>query len=278
MNVIADKQIGLIAGTGELPSIFAEEAKKSNYHVVAFVFVTEEQQRKKISKKFVHLVEETYCLNLGEWAKIIDIFRQRKIKYAVMLGKIEHKHIFDKLQFDSRTRNIWKQLENKKANTLLKSAIKMLSSAGIRVLPSTTFLKHLLAPAGILSGVEPSEKEWEDINFGYRVAKSIAGMDIGQTVVVKDKSILAVEAMEGTDECILRAGKLCNRGIVVVKVARPEQDIRFDLPVVGLKTISALRKAKARILAIQTDKTLIIGKEKFLKEAEKTNLSVVGIK
>ncbi len=263
--------IGLIAGNGKLPVVFAKEAKKLNYSLVAVGFKGETAQELR------NIVDRIYWVNLGEWNKIIKFFQKLNVKKALMLGLVKHTHIFENIKFDRKTKEIWNKLKDKRANTLLKTAVSILTNAGINVISPTTFLKFFFIPSGILTQSRPTKKEWQDIEFGYKIAKNLARLDIGQTVVVKDKSVLAVEAMEGTDKCILRAGKINENGIIVTKVARPKQDMRFDLPVIGLNTINVLKKVKARVLACESRKTILLDKEKLIQWANKNKLVIVGI-
>ncbi len=266
-----DFSIGLIAGEGRLPLFFAQEVKKGNQRISAIGF-------NGITKpKLAKYVDSLHWVNLDRWEEIASFLQKEKVKQVVMLGAIKHSYIFRPWHFDQRTKELWDNLKDKKATTLLKASAQVLAEKGIEVVSPIVFLQSLLASEGILTKSEPTEKEWADIRFGYEIAKTLAGLDIGQTIVVKDKAVLAVEAMEGTDKCIARAGKMNRNGLIVVKVARPKQEMRFDPPVLGLNTIKILRKVKARVLACEARKTLILEKEKFLEEAEKNNLSVVAL-
>ncbi|HCJ66837.1 MAG TPA: DUF1009 domain-containing protein [Elusimicrobia bacterium] len=262
--------IGLIAGEGKLPLLFAQKVKnKCEISAIGFKGITDPRLTK--------VVDSIHWAELDRWEEIAHFLQKENVKKVVLLGAIKHSYIFNPWQFDQKTKELWNNLKDKKATTLIKAATKILAGKGIEVISPTVFLKPFLASGGTLTKLEPTEREWADIKFGYKIAKMLAGLDIGQTVVVKDKAVIAVEAMEGTDKCIERAGRINNNGLIVVKVARPKQEMRFDPPVVGLKTLKILKKVKARVLVCEAKKTLILEKEKFLKEAEKNNLSVVCI-
>lgn len=262
--------IGLIAGKGKLPLLFVQEAKKKfEISAIGFKGITEPRLAK--------IVDSFHWANLDRWEEIGNLLQKEKVKRVVLLGTIKHSYIFENWRFDQKTKELWNNLKNKKAITLLKAATKILAEKGIKVISPAIFLKPFLASRGILTKSVPTEKEWDDIRFGYQLAKTLARLDIGQTLVVKDKAVLAVEAMEGTDNCIARAGRINKNGLIVVKVARPKQDLRFDPPVVGIETLRILEKVKARVLACEAGKTLLLDKENFLKKAEKINLSVVAL-
>jgi len=263
--------VGLIAGRGKLPLFFVQEAKRFNCQVkvIGFKGITDPQLTK--------IVDSFFWAKLDHWEEIANFFQKENVKRVVLLGAIKYNYIFNNWKFDQKTKKLWNNLRNKKTTTLFQALTKIFAEKGIRIISPLPFLKSFLAPAGILTKSLPTEREWMDIRFGFRIAKMLTYLDIGQTVVVKDKAVLAVEAMEGTDKCIERAGKINKNGLVVIKVARPKQNLRFDLPVVGSKTLDILKRVKARVLACEAKKTVLIEKENFLKKAEKNNLTVVGI-
>lgn len=264
--------IGLIAGHGKFPVLFARAAKAKGERVIA-IAVQEET-----SKQLKHFVDKIFWIGIGELEKLHKIFETEGIKRAVMAGKITKTLLFEEgLSVDAGIASILKEVKDRKDDSLLGALAKSFKRAGVTLLDSTTYLSHLLPLRGTLTKTEPTPLEWEDVYFGRDLAKKVAGMDIGQTVVVKEKTILAVEAIEGTDEAIKRGGKLGKGEIVVVKVSKPRQDMRFDIPVVGLKTIESLIKTKARVLAIEAHKTLIIDKDRFIKKANDNKISVVVI-
>jgi len=222
------------------------------------------------------LVERFYWLNLGELTKLIRYFKAEGINKALMVGQIKHVNIFKHLSLDFRAISLLMKLKNKKADTLLGGIVKTLESEGIKILPSTAYLSHFLPSQGIMTQKAPTKAILNDISFGTEIAKSIAGLDIGQTVVVKNKSVIAVEAMEGTDETIIRGGTIGGKGTVVIKVSKPQQDIRFDVPVIGLKTIQTMAEAKSSALAIDANKTLFFDQEEVLAIANKLGICIIA--
>ena len=172
---------------------------------------------------------------------------------------------------------LWASLPDRRGDTILKAVADELSKNGIELVDSTTYMKPYLAAEGVLTKSRPSDKELADVEFGLKMAKVIAGYDIGQTVAVKDLSVIAVEAVEGTDNCIRRAGELGRGGIVVVKASSKDHDMRFDVPVVGMRTLEALREAKARVLAVEAGRTLLIDKDEMLRGADEAGIAVMGV-
>ena len=265
-------KIGLIAGAGELPVEFAKNASKKNEDVITVAI-------KNITDKKIQKYSKTKWLHFGEAQKLIDTFKEENVKNLVMLGKIEHYSlIFSLHKLDKRAREFFNSLKDKKAKTILEGVIKELEKEGFNFIDPAPYLESLLFPEGLINNIEILEKEMEDVIFGLKIAKEIADLDIGQTVVVKDKIVIAVEGIEGTDQCIIRAGKLGGKDTVVCKVARKNQDFRYDVPVVGIKTLKSMRKAKARVLAVEAGKAYLLNKEDFIKTADKFGISVIGIK
>lgn len=265
------EKIGIIAGNGRFPFLVAEEIKKSGGQVI--VACINEETDPLIEK----LADKFLWLKLGQLQKLIDFFHKEQVTSALMAGQVKHFRIFSALHFDLRTVKLLASLVNKKTDSLLGAIASELEKEGIHLLPSHKFLRHLLPERGLLSGKQPSKEELEDIDFGFRTAKQIAGLDIGQTIVVKDKAIIAVEAMEGTDECIRRAGKLGKEKTIVVKVAKPNQDARFDIPVIGPETIKVMAESKSHILAIEAGSTLLLDKDIMLKAANENKINIVVI-
>jgi len=194
-----------------------------------------------------------------------------------MAGKITKTRMFNHLKPDARLLRVFEKTPIRNDDALLKALAGEFIAEGIHVCDSTTFLSGLLPKKGTLTKREPTEEEWLDIRYGHEIAKKIAGLDIGMTVVVKNRAILAVEAIEGTDEAILRGGKLGNGQVTVVKVARPQQDMRFDLPVIGIDTIRTLGEVKARCLAIEEEKTLLLDREESISLADAADMAIVVI-
>jgi len=265
------QKIGLIAGEGKFPIIFAKNAKEKGIEIVA---VGIEGKTKEELNKYV---DELLLVKLGELSKLIAFLKQNSINQLVMAGKIPKIHLFDKnIALDRELKSLLDSVEDRKDDSLLKGVAKYLEKMGMTLLDSTIFLKDNLPEKGILTKRHPTDKEYENIEFGRSIAKRIAELDIGQTVVVKDKAVLAVEAIEHTDETIRRGGRLGNGDVIVVKVSRPKQDMRFDVPVVGLDTIKSLKQAKAKVLAVESKKTLFIDKSEIIEEADKSGISIIA--
>ncbi|MFH1202565.1 MAG: UDP-2,3-diacylglucosamine diphosphatase LpxI [Candidatus Omnitrophota bacterium] len=266
------ERLGLIAGNGRFPLIFAQAARSRNIGLVATAI------RGETHPDLGRVVDKITWIRLGEFKEIVNIFKNEGLKKVVMAGQIKPKHLFDKkIKWDDDIKNIFKDIENRKADTIFRSIADRLKIEGIELLDSTLYLDEFLAKKGVLGRQQPTFDDWNDIYFGMEIAKIMGALDIGQTVVVKNKAILAVEAMEGTDATILRGGRLGRGEVAVVKVSKPQQDMRFDIPVVGPRTIKTLARVKARCLAIEAEKTLIIDKSVFLNLADKNNICVVGI-
>lgn len=266
------KKIALIAGGGKFPLLFAQAAKARGISVIGCAFV------KITNRKLKRYVDKIFWLNIGELSKLLQVFKENNLRKGIMAGKIPKVAIFNsRLKRDKEIDFILNKVVDKKDNSLLIAIADKLRKEGIELLNSTTFLSSLLAVKGILTRKEPTSSEWDDVYFGRNLAKQMSDLDIGQSVVVKDKAILAIEAIEGTDIAIMRGGKLGGRGSVVVKMSRCKQDMRFDIPVVGLQTMKSLAKIKGAVLAVEAGKTLIIDREKIIKLADRKGIAVVVI-
>lgn len=266
------KRIGLIAGNGNFPLLVADAAKSSGIKVVAVAIKSEAE------KRIESIADETVWVGLGQAKKLIEAFKSREIKYAVMAGKVNKVTLIkESLRLDSEAKNIIKKLANKKDDTLLSAIADRLNEVGIELIDSTLFIRDMMPAKGVLTKRRPIKRELEDIKFGFEIAKEMGSLDIGQSVIIKDKAVIAVEAIEGTDEAIKRAGTLAGKRTVVVKVSKPNQDMRFDVPVVGLNTIESLKCAKASVLAIEAKKVIVFEKDKVIKEAEKAGISIIAV-
>lgn len=276
-----DKKIGLIAGGGDFPLLFAREAGKLGYAVfVAGLkgITPEEIERYAAAAEY---------FRLGQISAPIDFFKKAGVDKALMAGKVPHVSIFGGVMPDLRAARLLLTLKDRKANSLLGALAGELRKDGIELVNSATFLEHLLPAPGLLAGPKPGKDAMNNIAFGWKAAKAIADLDIGLTVVLRDGMVLAVEAMEGTDECIKRAGAVLRAGgadtarpsrdMAVVKVARSRQDMRFDLPVIGTVTLESMREAGAGVLAIEAWKTIILDKEAFLARAAKLGVAVLAL-
>ena len=264
------KSIGMIAGNGRFPFLVADEIKKHGDKVIT-VALKEEADRAIEEKS-----DKTYWLSVGKLQKIIDAFKESNVDTAVMVGQVKHAKIYSAITMDFRAIKVMGSLINKKTDTILGAVVREFEKDGIKFLPSHIYLKHLLAEKGLIVGKKLNSEEMKDAEFGFKTAKGVAGLDIGQTVVVKDKSVLAVESIEGTDECIKRAFTLGGENAIVAKVAKPNQDFRFDVPVIGLNTVDTLKNNKIRAMVIEAGSTLILDKENVIKKAEETGVTIIG--
>jgi hypothetical protein len=266
------ERIGLIAGNGQFPVMFAQAARSQGKEVVA-IAVHEET-----TPELANYVHKIHWIGVGNLREFLQLVKQERLKKMVMAGQIRPMHIFNaKVAMDENLKRFLKKVKDKRANSLLGEIARMLNRMGVKLLDSTTFLKDHLVRRGNLTRRAPTKTQWEDIHFGRKIAKRISGLDIGQTVVVKDKAILAIEAIEGTDETIKRGGGLVRSGAVVIKVSKPHQDMRFDIPLVGPGTIESLVSVSCAVLAMEAGKTLFVDKVKCLELAERNNICLVGI-
>jgi len=265
-------KIGLVAGEGKLPIVFSKIARDKGDTVIALGLkgITDPELEQHVHK--LHWIE------WGKWQKALLLCATERINKIVMLGKLKKETFFKRDEdLDSGAKKILEKLGDKKDYAILNEVTKYLKKLGIDVIDSTLYLTDFIPRKGALSKREPEKNEWEDIKYGREVAKELSKFDVGQTIAVKDKTVIALEAMEGTDETILRAGKHVKGGFVVVKVARPDQDMRFDVPLVGRETLNALVRAGGKVLALESDKTLLMDKEEVVKLADEKSISIVII-
>lgn len=265
------ESLGLIAGSGKFPLLVANEARKQGLRVVAIGI------NEITSTNLQDYVDKLVWIDLTDLTRLIKELKAEHITKAIMAGQIKHVNIFRNLKFDWRTLRLLNGLANKKTDTILGAVVQELEREGITIINSTTYLLSCLPSPGVLTKRKPTKKESQDIEFGFGIAKDIAGLDIGQTIVVKDKTVVAVEAMEGTDETIQRGGRLAGEGTVVIKVSKPKQDMRFDVPVIGLTTINKLKEVKVSAMAIEAGKTLFFDQEAVLNEANLHKISLIAV-
>lgn len=265
------KTLGLIAGKGRFPFLVAREAREEGYRVVCCGIAKE-------SDPTIEKVTDVYHeVRLGQLKRLRDFFKREGVSEAVMAGKIEKVRLFQgEVRPDLEMAKVLLKVRDFRDDSLLGGIARYLSSHGIELQDSTRFLKNALPGEGILGKRSPSGEVQADIDFGWKVAKALAALDIGQTVVVKQKAVLALEAIEGTDETVRRGGLLGRGGVTVVKVAKPDQDMRFDVPAVGLGTLEQLIRAKAKALAFEARKTLFIELEEFISKADQAGIALVG--
>ena len=266
-------RIGLLAGCGRFPLFFAKAAKKCGSEVIAVAIKNE------TSKEINDLVEHVEWFDIGSLQGMIDVFRKAGITKMVMAGGVTKATMFQNIVPDARFLKVFAKVRNSnKANNddaLLRQLCEEFETEGIHVCDSTTYLSVLLPEKGVLTKRQPTDEEKLDIEYGHKIAKQIAGMDIGQTIVIKKQVILAVEAIEGTDKAIMRGGELGRGDVTVVKVARPKQDMRYDIPTVGIETINTLKKAQAKCLAFEEGKTLLLDREEVIRLADEAGIAIV---
>ena len=278
MNTESQAPIGLLAGSGRFPILFAEKARRLGLPVVC-VGISDEAPA-----ELIPLVDRFYWAGLTRLGRMIRCFKREGVRQIVMAGKIHKVKMntpFRLLRYipDWRMMRAWFFLPRKdnKDDTILLGVIKEFEKDGMTFASALEFCPELLVKIGVLTRRAPSAAEVADIAFGWELAKEMGRLDVGQSVAVREQAVLAVEAIEGTDQAILRAGALCPRGgIVVVKVAKPQQDMRFDVPTIGCTTIESMRRAGARVLAIEGDKTIIIDLEQTIALADKYGITVVA--
>jgi DUF1009 family protein len=262
--------LGIIAGNGVYPRLLADSARRAGVKkIVAAAFTGE------TDPALTQHVDVIEWMRVGQLNKLLKFFRDREIRHAIMAGQLAPKNLFD-LHPDWKALLLLGKLKERNAETVFAAIADELAKAGVDLLPATTFLDESLAPSGLIAGPKLSRGEEEDVKFGWKIAKEISGLDIGQTVIVKDGTIVAVEAFEGTNDAIKRGGTLARKGAVMVKVAKPNQDMRFDVPVVGVETIRIGAEAKLRVIAVEAGKTLLLEKDAIVELAGHSNISIVA--
>jgi DUF1009 family protein len=264
--------IGLIAGGGRFPILFAESARRAGHRVVAAAHVN--QADPALEK----VVDACTWVKLGQFGRIVEVLREAGCTQVVMLGSITKARFFRDAWLDALGVKIMARLAVKSDDSVLRAIARTLEELGLPVIDPAVYLQDRLAPEGVLSRREPTEEEWKDARYGLELARAIGRLDLGQTVVVKEGMAIAVEALEGTDACIRRGGELARGGAVVVKAVKPEQDRRFDLPAVGPDTIDAMKGSGCEVLAVEAGATLIMDQDEMVRRADKAKIAVVGIR
>lgn len=263
--------VGLIAGEGAFPVLFAREARAAGHRVIACAVVG------AASAEVERAADQTYWVKLGKIGKILEHFRSEGVKEVVMCGRIRKEIFFKNPAIDTVGLKLLAKLKDLRTGGILSAAAKFLEDEGFEVRPSVLFLGEYLPKSGVLTKRKPDKREKEDIEFGVRMARALSELDIGQTVVVKDRIVVAAEAVEGTDETIDRAGRIAGPGCVVVKTNAPKRDLRFDVPTVGMATIRRMRDAGATVLAVQAGQTLLLDRDSLLSEANSAKISIVAV-
>jgi UDP-2,3-diacylglucosamine hydrolase len=276
-------RLGLIAGNGRFPFLLLEAARAHGLTVVVAAIKEETDAEMDVrASQDSHVI--VHWLSLGELSKLIETFQREGVARAVMAGQVRHKQIFSSIRPDWRLAKLLMSLRTRNTDMLLGAIAKVLGDEGIELISSTAYLEPLLAKAGVLTARGPSPEEEKDVAYGRSVALGVAGWDLGQTVVIAAQACVAVEAMEGTDATILRAGELLQgraegllgSALTVVKVAKPNQDMRFDVPVVGVATIEAMKKAGATCLCVEAGRTLLFDPEAVVRVADEAGVAIVG--
>ena len=277
---MSQKLLGLIAGNGQFPFLFAQKAKSQGYRVVAAAV------RGDTSFLLRFFVDRCVWFKAGELQRLFAFFKDAGVQQVIMAGQVNPHNLFNPhVAFDEEFQSLFKAIQDRKADTIFSAVAERLKARGMELVDSVFLLKEYLAPQGTLTRRGPSLSELADIDFGRNIAKAMGGMDVGQTVVVKDKAIVAIEAMEGTDRTILRGGRIARGGAVVIKMCKPDQDMRFDVPVIGPRTILTMARSQAGCLGIETEKkevipvvekTLLIDRQACIRLANKAGICIVA--
>lgn len=264
-------KIGIIAGGGQFPFLFAEAAKREGRQVMVVAHKNESDPGLE------EIADGLTWVKLGQLGKIINFFKQQGVEETVLVGKITKTRIFKDILPDFKGLSLWNKIDIKHDDAILRAVASVLEDEGIKVVESTLFLKELLFPKGILTKNKPTEDQVEDIKFGWRMARAVGKLDIGQCVVVRDRTVLAVEAIEGTDAAIKRGGALGKEKTVIVKVRKPGQDFRFDLPAIGQTTIENMKTVKAAVLAVEASQALLFDAQKVIAAADRAGIVIMGV-
>jgi DUF1009 family protein len=267
-------RLGLIAGNGKFPFLVLDAARSQGHEVT--VIATKEEAFRDLDEAAARARAPIHWISIGQLGKCISLLKQAGATHAVMAGQVKHTKIFGGIVPDLTFVSVLTKLRAKNTDGLIGAVASVLRDNGIELIDSTALLEPLMARAGVLTSRGPTEEERQDFEFGYRMADAIAGLDIGQTIAVKHRAVVAVEAMEGTDEVIGRAGHLAGAGVRIVKVAKPNQDMRFDVPVIGIATIQAMRVAGASALSVDAGKTLVIDGDAVFASANEAGIAIVG--
>ena len=262
--------LGIIAGNGVYPKVLATAARRAGVKKIIAAAFTDETD--PAIDQDVDVVE---WLRVGQLGRLLKFFREHKVQRAIMAGQIAPKNLFD-LRPDVKALVVLAKLKQRNAESIFTAIADELKKVDVDLLPATTFLEDHLVSKGLIAGAKLSRTEEEDVDLGWNVAKEIARLDIGQTIIVKNGTVLAVEAFEGTNDAIKRGGALAREGAVMIKVAKPNQDMRFDVPVIGIETIKIAAEAKLRVIAVEAGKTLLLERDKIVDLAERSKISLVA--
>ncbi len=268
---IDPRNIGIIAGAGQFPRLFIDAARDAGRKIIVIA------HRNETSETVAEAADAVIWVKLGQLGKILRFLKEQAVGEVVFLGSITKTRIFRDVLPDLKCLSLWNTIHVKQDDAILRAVAGALEAEGIKVLESTLYLRHLLFPKGVLTRKKPDKKQREDIAFGWMNARAIGRLDIGQCVVVRNLSVAAVEAIEGTDAAIVRGGALVKEQAVVVKVKKPGQDFRFDLPATGLTTVETLRSVRGAVLAVEAGQSLLFDREKVIQAADAAGIVVLGV-
>ena len=271
MSIELNKKQGLIAGNGQLPVQLAKNASENGFEVIAIALSSDNRNE---LKKYCSKV---YDCAPGEVLRIKNILLDEEIKQLTFIGKVSKSLVVKRPRFDAMAIEFLKQATRLNDDAIMLFLVEELAKIGITVLDQTIFIKNLMVPRGILGKVQPTEALLSDVEYGYKIAKEMGELDIGQSVVIKDRMIMAIEAIEGTDKCIKRGCKLGKRDSVIVKVSKPKQDKRFDIPAFGLNTLKTMKKYHAKLIAVEANETILVDQKKTIEYADKNNIIVMAV-
>lgn len=262
--------LGIIAGNGVYPRLLAEAARRNGVNkLIAAAFTGE------TDPALAQQVDMLEWMRVGQLGRLLKFFRANDVRHAIMAGQIAPKNLFD-LRPDLKALLLLGKLKRRNAESIFAAVADELAKIHVELLPATTFLEDSLATAGLVAGPKPSRREEQDIDYGWQIAREMARLDVGQTVIVKNGTVVAVEAFEGTNDAIRRGGALAREGAVMVKVAKPNQDMRFDVPVIGVETIRAAAESKLRVIAIEAQRTLLLERDAVVQLADRSGISLVA--
>lgn len=271
MNTLASQRIGIIAGSGDIPVYFARKAQAEGARIVSVAFTDEIESRLK------PFVEKSYSIGLARSGKILKALEKENIKNVLIIGKVEKKMIFKPQMFDLDTLKLILSFRTHQDKTVMLKIIEEIESRGFKVLDQMEYMKELYPEKGVLTRRKPTEKEMADIEFGFPIARYMADQEIGQTLVVKNQTVIAVEAVEGTDQTIERGCALGREGCTVIKVSRTGQDYRYDSPGIGEKTLEGMIHGKATVLAVEAGRIMIVERERVIEQADRAGISIVCV-
>jgi DUF1009 family protein len=269
-------KLGLIAGNGRFPFLVLEAARSMGHEVTIVAIREEASKDLEAAAAAAGPPASVHWISLGQLGGWLRILKQAGVTNAVMAGQVKHTKIFGGIVPDMTALSVLTRLKSRNTDAIIAAVADVMRDHGVELIDSTALLQPMLACEGVMSQRVPTADERKDLEFGYRMADAIAGLDIGQTIAVKHQAVVAVEAMEGTDETIARAGHLAGPGVVIVKVAKPGQDMRFDVPVTGLATIQAMRRAGAALISLDAGRALMFERETMLASADEAGIAVVG--